>query len=57
MNVQKGFAEEAAAFLEGCRTGKAPIPLMSLIDTTRATLKAVESLVGTDTSTYDDVAP
>jgi predicted dehydrogenase/threonine dehydrogenase-like Zn-dependent dehydrogenase len=43
-NIRKGFAEEAAAFLEGCRTGKAPIPLETLIDTTVVTLLAAEDL-------------
>lgn len=44
MNVRKGFAEEAAAFLEGCRTGRAPIPLETLVDTTLVTLLAAEDL-------------
>ena len=42
--MQKGFAEEAQAFLEGCRSGIAPIPASSLIDTTLVTLLAVEDL-------------
>ena len=41
---QKGIAEEAAAFLSACRTGVAPIPLQSLLDTTWATLAAEASL-------------
>ena len=44
--MQKGFAEEAQAFLEGCRSGIAPIPASSLIDTTLVTLLTVEDLAG-----------
>ena len=44
LNIKKGFAEEAAAFLEGCRTGQAPIPLVTLVDTTMVTLLAAEDL-------------
>ncbi|HJO73871.1 MAG TPA: bi-domain-containing oxidoreductase [Rhodospirillales bacterium] len=51
--MQKGFAEEAQAFLEGCRTGIAPIPAASLIDTTLVTLLAVEDLAGTWDETLD----
>ncbi len=43
-NIRKGFAEEAAAFLEGCKTGRAPIPLDTLLDTTLVTLLAAEDL-------------
>ncbi|MDA1090694.1 MAG: Gfo/Idh/MocA family oxidoreductase [Proteobacteria bacterium] len=51
--MQKGFAEEAQAFLEGCRSGKAPIPASSLIDTTLVTLLAVEDLHGAWDETLD----
>jgi predicted dehydrogenase/threonine dehydrogenase-like Zn-dependent dehydrogenase len=44
MNIRKGFAEEAAAFLEACQTGRGPIPLESLVDTTLVTLLAAEDL-------------
>ena len=40
----KGFAEEARAFAEACRSGQPPIPLDSLIDTTLVTFLAVEDL-------------
>jgi predicted dehydrogenase/threonine dehydrogenase-like Zn-dependent dehydrogenase len=43
-NANKGFAEEAAAFLDGCRTGRSPIALETLIDTTLVTLLAAEDL-------------
>ena len=45
--MQKGFAEEARAFLDACRTGEAPVALSSLIETTLVTLLAVEDLHGT----------
>jgi predicted dehydrogenase len=48
MNVRKGFAEEATAFLEGCRTGRAAIPLQTLVDTTLVTLLAAEDLRNPD---------
>ncbi len=44
--MQKGFAEEAKAFLEGCRSGVAPVPVSALIETTLVTLLAVEDLHG-----------
>ena len=44
--MQKGYAEEAKAFLEACRTGEAPVALSSLIETTLVTLLAVEDLAG-----------
>jgi len=44
--MQKGFAEEARAFLEACLSGAAPVALQSYIDTTLATLLAVEDLAG-----------
>jgi predicted dehydrogenase len=44
MNIRKGFAEEAAAFLDACKTGRAPIPLESLVDTTLVTLLAAADL-------------
>ena len=40
----KGFAEEARAFAEACRSGQPPIPMDSLIDTTLVTFLAVEDL-------------
>ena len=51
--MQKGFAEEAEAFLRACRSGIAPIPASSLIDTTLVTLLAVEDLAGTWDETLD----
>lgn len=44
LNIRKGFAEEAAAFLDGCRTGRAPIALETLVDTTLVTLFAADDL-------------
>lgn len=44
MNAQKGFAEEAQAFVEACRTGTAPVPIACLADTSRVTLRAVQDL-------------
>lgn len=44
LNIKKGFAEETASFLEGCRAGQSPIPLASLVDTTLVTLLAAEDL-------------
>jgi predicted dehydrogenase len=44
MNAQKGFAEEAQAFVEACRTGMAPVPIACLADTSRVTLRAVQDL-------------
>ena len=40
----KGFAEEARAFAEACKSGEPPIGLDSLIDTTLVTFLAVEDL-------------
>ncbi len=48
---QKGFAEEAQAFLDACRTGEAPVALGSLIDTTLVTLLAVEDMAGSGDDT------
>ena len=42
----KGHAAELAAFLEGVRTGVAPVPLLALADSSRATLRAARALVG-----------
>ncbi len=44
--MQKGFAEEAMAFLAACRSGQAPVPLAAYVDTTLVTLLAVEELSG-----------
>jgi predicted dehydrogenase/threonine dehydrogenase-like Zn-dependent dehydrogenase len=44
MNMQKGFAEEAQAFLDACRSGTPPVPLSTLADTTRVTVRAVQDL-------------
>jgi predicted dehydrogenase len=44
LNMQKGFVEEAEAFAEACRTGTAPIPLATLIDTTLVTIEATQDL-------------
>jgi predicted dehydrogenase/threonine dehydrogenase-like Zn-dependent dehydrogenase len=44
LNVQKGFAEEARAFAQACRSGAAPVPIQVLADTTRVTLRAVQDL-------------
>ncbi len=44
--MQKGYAEEAKAFLEACKTGEAPVAADSLIDTTLVTLLAVDDLHG-----------
>jgi len=46
MEQQKGFAEEARAFVESCRTGIPAIPLESLMNTTLATFLATEDLHG-----------
>jgi len=54
---QKGFAEEAKAFLAACRTGTAPVALQSLIDTTLVTLLAVEDLYGAGNDTPGAVFP
>lgn len=43
-NQRKGFAEEAAAFIAGCRSGVPPIVLESLIDTTLVTFLATEDI-------------
>jgi predicted dehydrogenase/threonine dehydrogenase-like Zn-dependent dehydrogenase len=43
-NINKGFAEEVAAFLEGCRAGRSPIAIEALVDTTLVTLLAAEDL-------------
>ncbi len=55
--MQKGFSEEARAFLQGCRSGKAPISVSSLIDTTLVTLLAVEDLQGAWDETPGAVFP
>jgi polar amino acid transport system substrate-binding protein len=44
--MKKGFAEEARAFLDACRSGQAPVPVQALIETTLVTLLAVEDLAG-----------
>jgi len=44
--MQKGFAEEAAAFLAACRSGEAPVPLQSYVDTTLVTFLALDDLAG-----------
>ncbi len=44
MNQQKGFAEEAAAFVEGVRAGRLPIPMDVLLSTSRVTFAALRSL-------------
>ena len=44
--MQKGYAEEADAFLDACQTGEAPVPVQALIETTLVTLLAVEDLHG-----------
>ena len=54
---RKGFAEEAQAFLEACRSGQAPVALASLMDTTLVTLLAVEDLYGGRTDTPGAVIP
>ena len=54
---QKGFAEEAQAFLDACRSGQAPVALQSLIDTTLVTLLAVDDLYGAGDDTPGAVFP
>jgi hypothetical protein len=45
LNQQKGFAEEAAAFVAAVRDGSAmPIPFEELVAVTQATFLALESL-------------
>jgi len=44
--MQKGYGEEAKAFLQACQSGRAPITVSSLIATTLVTLLAVEDLHG-----------
>ncbi len=44
--MQKGYGEEAKAFLQACQGGQPPIPVSSLIATTLVTLLAVEDLHG-----------
>jgi predicted dehydrogenase/threonine dehydrogenase-like Zn-dependent dehydrogenase len=46
----KGFAEEARAFAEACKSGEPPIGLDSLIDTTLVTFLAVEDLADSGTT-------
>lgn len=46
LNAKKGFREQALAFLQACRSGEAPIPIGSLIDTTLVTILAMEDLLG-----------
>jgi predicted dehydrogenase/threonine dehydrogenase-like Zn-dependent dehydrogenase len=43
-NVDKGFAAEATAFVEACRTGRPSIPLQSLIDTSSVTFAVAHAL-------------
>ena len=49
LNANKGFAEEAHAFLKCCREGSSPTSLESLIDTTRVTLAAIDGLRQSET--------
>ncbi|NQV82582.1 MAG: Gfo/Idh/MocA family oxidoreductase [Rhodospirillales bacterium] len=51
--MQKGFAEEARAFLEACRTGVPPVAASTLVETTLVTLLAVEDLHGDWDETLD----
>lgn len=44
LSQQKGFMEEARAFLDGCRGGAAPIPMAAMASVTRQTFAAMESL-------------
>ena len=47
-NQQKGFSEEAHAFIKGCRSGVPPITVESLIDTTLVTFLATEDIGSLD---------
>ncbi|MBT3766394.1 MAG: Gfo/Idh/MocA family oxidoreductase [Rhodospirillales bacterium] len=47
-NQQKGFAEEAQAFIKGCQSGTPPITVESLIDTTLVTFLATEDIGSLD---------
>ena len=51
--MRKGFAEQAQAFLEACRSGIAPVAASTLIETTLVTLLAVEDLHGAWDETLD----
>lgn len=51
--MQKGFDEEAKAFLDACRSGTPPVPAQALIETTLVTLLAVEDLAGAWDETLD----
>ncbi|MEE2698559.1 MAG: bi-domain-containing oxidoreductase [Pseudomonadota bacterium] len=44
--VQKGYKEESEAFLRACKSGVAPIPISSIIETTLVTLLAEDDLHG-----------
>ena len=44
LSQQKGFVEEAKAFVEGCRSGVAPIPMATMVETSRVTFAAMESI-------------
>lgn len=44
MSLDKGFAGEAKAFLEACRTGTPAIPIESLLATTLVTIEAVRAI-------------
>jgi predicted dehydrogenase/threonine dehydrogenase-like Zn-dependent dehydrogenase len=44
--MQKGFKEEAEAFLQACRSGISPVDLSSLIETTLVTLLVEDDLHG-----------
>jgi len=49
----KGHREEVKAFLDGITKGEHPIPVMSQLATTLATLKAVDALASGQTETVD----
>jgi len=55
--MQKGYGEEANAFLQACQGGQPPIPLSSLIATTLVTLLAMEDLHGAWDETPGAVFP
>ena len=44
LNADKGFAAEAAAFADACRSGRPAISLDSLLDTSRVTFAVVAAL-------------
>ena len=55
--MQKGYAEEASAFLSACKSGTPPVPVSSVIGTTLVTLLAVEDLHGAWDETPEGVFP